>query len=84
MRHDPEGLAVQREREAALRASLNYERAFRAAGESYSEADEDGNLIVHHPPALDRPASTTFDFEAMDRVQSGVSSEDLLRERGER
>jgi hypothetical protein len=36
-----------RERAAALRDALNYERDFTAAGESYSEADADGNVTVH-------------------------------------
>lgn len=35
------------EKIAALRTSLNYESEFAAEGESYSEADEHGNLIVH-------------------------------------
>ncbi|MGO1320615.1 MAG: TA system antitoxin ParD family protein [Galactobacter sp.] len=35
------------DRAATLRQSLNYEAEFIDAGESYSEADEDGNLIVH-------------------------------------
>jgi len=35
------------DRTAALRDELNYEAEFLAAGESYSEADEHGNLIVH-------------------------------------
>ncbi|MCR1786345.1 ParD-like family protein [Nocardioides carbamazepini] len=34
-------------RVSALRAGLNYESEFVASGESYSEADEAGNLIVH-------------------------------------
>ncbi|GAA4402235.1 hypothetical protein GCM10023147_42590 [Tsukamurella soli] len=39
------------DRVAVLRGGLNYEAGFAAAGESYSEADEDGNLVVH--PARD-------------------------------
>ena len=35
------------ERATTLREGLNYEDEFIAAGESYSEADEDGNVIVH-------------------------------------
>lgn len=35
------------ERITALRDGLNYDSSFAAAGESYSEADEDGNVIVH-------------------------------------
>lgn len=35
------------ERMTALREGLNYEAEFAASGESYSEADEDGNVIVH-------------------------------------
>ncbi|EMY35634.1 hypothetical protein D477_003028 [Arthrobacter crystallopoietes BAB-32] len=34
------------ERVTALREELNYEAAFAAAGEPYSEADEDGNVVV--------------------------------------
>lgn len=34
-------------RAAALRSALNYEAEFTAAGESYSEADENGDLVVH-------------------------------------
>lgn len=34
------------ERMTLLRKGLNYETEFAAAGESYSEADEDGNVIV--------------------------------------
>lgn len=45
------------ERATALREGLNYEAEFTAAGESYSEADEDGNVIVH--PA--RPAGAASD-----------------------
>ena len=30
-----------------LRAGLNYESEFAAAGESYSEADENGDVVVH-------------------------------------
>lgn len=30
----------------ALRGSLNYERAFIASGDSYSEADEKGDVII--------------------------------------
>lgn len=39
------------DRVTALRSELNYEAAFTAAGESYSEIDEHGNLLVH--PARD-------------------------------
>lgn len=35
------------DRAAALRADLDYSAEFAAAGDSYSEADEDGNVIVH-------------------------------------
>ncbi len=35
------------ERTAALRASLDYAARFGAAGESYSEFDDDGGLVVH-------------------------------------
>lgn len=35
------------ERMTALRGALNYEVAFAASGESYSEVDDDGNLVVH-------------------------------------
>ncbi|MFI7481761.1 hypothetical protein ACH9EU_05015 [Kocuria sp. M1R5S2] len=34
-------------RSAALRSALNYAAEFAAAGESYSEADENGDLVVH-------------------------------------
>lgn len=34
------------DRVRALREGLNYEAEFTASGESYSEADEDGNVIV--------------------------------------
>lgn len=34
-------------RMTALRGELDYAAEFAAAGESYSEIDEDGNLIVH-------------------------------------
>lgn len=34
------------ERAAALRTGLNYESEFAAAGDSYSEADDDGNVII--------------------------------------
>lgn len=37
------------ERIAERRAQLNFEAGFVAAGESYSEADEDGNLIIRRP-----------------------------------
>lgn len=37
------------ERVTALREQLNYEADFAASGESYAEADEDGNLILHPP-----------------------------------
>ena len=33
-------------RVTALRNGLNYEAAFKAAGESYSELDEEGNVVV--------------------------------------
>jgi len=33
-------------RVAALRESLDYAAAFAAAGEPYSEADEDGNVVI--------------------------------------
>ena len=39
------------ERMVALRGELNYAARFAAAGESYSEVDDDGKLIVH--PARD-------------------------------
>jgi hypothetical protein len=35
------------ERMTALRVELDYAAEFAAAGESYSEIDEDGNLVVH-------------------------------------
>ncbi|WP_072805848.1 TA system antitoxin ParD family protein [Rhodococcoides yunnanense] len=35
------------DRAASLRSQQNYAEQFTAAGESYSEVDEDGNLIVH-------------------------------------
>ncbi len=35
------------ERLAELRTQLDYATRFSAAGDSYSEADEDGNLVVH-------------------------------------
>ena len=35
------------ERATMLRGGLNYAEKFAAAGESYSEANEDGNLVVH-------------------------------------
>ena len=35
------------DRMTALRDRLDYAAQFTAASESYSEADEDGNLIVH-------------------------------------
>ncbi|BBH17107.1 hypothetical protein Back2_13940 [Nocardioides baekrokdamisoli] len=38
------------ERWAALREGLDLEAEFKAAGRSYSEADEDGNLIIR--PAI--------------------------------
>jgi hypothetical protein len=34
-------------RSAALRGGLNYAAQFEAAGESYSEVDADGNLLIH-------------------------------------
>jgi hypothetical protein len=45
------------ERATTLREGLNYEAEFTAAGESYSEADEDGNVIVH-PARTDIATST--------------------------
>lgn len=38
---------VWAERMDVLRSGLNYEAEFISEGESYSEADEDGNVIVH-------------------------------------
>lgn len=38
---------VWAERMGSLREGLNYETEFTAAGESYSEADEDGNVVIH-------------------------------------
>lgn len=38
---------VWAERAVALRESINFEAAFVAAGESYCEADENGNVVVH-------------------------------------
>ncbi len=35
------------ERMRALREGLNYEAEFTASGQSYSEADADGNVVVH-------------------------------------
>lgn len=35
------------ERMAARRTKLDYAAQFSAAGESYSELDEDGNLVIH-------------------------------------
>lgn len=35
------------DRMTALRGELDYAAQFAAAGESYSEVDEDGNLLVH-------------------------------------
>jgi IS5 family transposase len=35
------------DRQAALRADLDYAAAFAASGESYSEVDENGDLVVH-------------------------------------
>ncbi|MFT4166190.1 MAG: hypothetical protein QM650_13205 [Microlunatus sp.] len=35
------------ERMALLREGLNYGAEFAAAGESYSEADEDGKVVIH-------------------------------------
>ncbi|MDO5368095.1 hypothetical protein [Kocuria sp.] len=46
----PEQAIVREEwasRISELRAGLNYEAEFAAAGESYSEADESGDVIVH-------------------------------------
>jgi len=46
---DPEQAAVRTawdERIEAARESLNLETEFRAAGESWSEADADGNVVV--------------------------------------
>lgn len=37
------------ERITALRNTLNYEDSFTAAAEAYSEADEDGTVIIHAP-----------------------------------
>lgn len=37
------------EREVALRTSLDFSAEFEAQGESYSEVDADGNLVVHEP-----------------------------------
>ncbi|MET3806722.1 hypothetical protein ABIB25_003742 [Nakamurella sp. UYEF19] len=37
------------ERVTALRSELDYAAGFAAAGESYSEIDEDGNLVIHPP-----------------------------------
>lgn len=37
------------ERATTLRNALNYADGFAAVGESYSEVDEDGKLIVHAP-----------------------------------
>lgn len=34
-------------RVAVLRGALNYEAEFASAGESYSEADENGDVVVH-------------------------------------
>jgi len=46
-----QGQAVVREawveRAATLRDPLDYAATFAESGESYSEADEDGNLVVH-------------------------------------
>ncbi len=39
------------ERTAELRGGLDYAAQFASAGDAYSEADEDGNLVVH--PARD-------------------------------
>ncbi|MDP9779863.1 hypothetical protein J2S58_003486 [Nakamurella flavida] len=39
------------ERATALRGELNYAAGFTAAGESYSELDADGSVVVH--PARD-------------------------------
>ena len=39
------------ERMVALRTSLNYVAEFIASGESYSEIDEDGNVVVRSAPA---------------------------------
>ncbi len=39
-------------RMAALRAELDYASRFTNAGESYSEIDEKGNLVIY-PPAPD-------------------------------
>lgn len=38
------------ERMTELRGALNYETQFLASGEGYSEADPDGNLVVHPTP----------------------------------
>lgn len=45
------------ERTTALREGLNYEAEFTAAGESYSEADEDGKLIIHPSRTLHTPGT---------------------------
>lgn len=37
------------ERATALRETLDYRTTFEQAGESYSEADEDGNVIIRQP-----------------------------------
>lgn len=39
------------ERIVARRAALNYETEFAAAGEPWSEADAEGNLVIRRPPA---------------------------------
>jgi hypothetical protein len=41
--------AVWSERIVTRREALNYEDQFLAAGESWSEADEHGNLVVRNP-----------------------------------
>jgi len=39
--------AAWAEKAIALREGLNFEAEFVAAGESYSEADENGNIVIH-------------------------------------
>ncbi len=49
---EPEQAAVRAawaEQIQAARSALNFERDFRAAGESWSEADQDGSLIIREP-----------------------------------
>lgn len=42
--------ATWEERDEATLSTLNFAAEFEAAGESYSEADEHGNVIVHPSP----------------------------------